>query len=76
MRTQSLRNKRLKYKMPKTNEELKDAALEAVRNYHSDDSVSLSETLQGLQEIAQEANNLAAAVTDDIGRDGEDAGGD
>lgn len=48
------------------NHDLKNAAIQAIREYHSDDSVSLEQTLAGLEEIASEAASTIDAVEADI----------
>lgn len=48
------------------NERLKAIAIQAVRNYHSDTTVSKSTTAAGLDEIASEAQDLASATREDI----------
>lgn len=48
------------------NNELKQAAIQAIRDYHADDSVTMEATLEGLEEIYSEVNSLIDAMSSDI----------
>lgn len=55
-----------------TNAQLKNTAIEAIRNYHADQSVSIETTRDGLEDIISEAQQLVDACNADLGPDGQE----
>jgi hypothetical protein len=48
-------------------EKLKDAAIEAIRELHSDSSVPMGKTLDSLEDVRAEATSIIDMLKDELG---------